>query len=157
MTSNGTIVPPDDFENPNNDFRTYQAHYYALVEFNGAGYYNLQLQSVTTGPCSYQITTSTRAVYDAGFVQSVQDDNIQRDIYEAWRVLKEPIQGTANYLGAKLSGTMQPAAPQVVTFYNGDDKQYAPMTLGIRYQCNAPYVSPMYTCMRTDFYKAKVG
>uniref|UniRef100_A0AC34GVD5 EGF-like domain-containing protein n=1 Tax=Panagrolaimus sp. ES5 TaxID=591445 RepID=A0AC34GVD5_9BILA len=152
---NGTVISPDEIVNPGGDFRYYTALFYGLSEFTGAGYYNLQLSSETIAPCSYQITTLTRAVYDTGFVQSVNDDFIQKDIYRPWRVLKEPIQNTANYLGAKLSGVLQPAKPEVVTFFNGDDKQYAPMTLGIRYQCNSPYVSPMYTCVRTDFYKAK--
>lgn len=129
---NGTVITPDDATNPGGDFRYYSAFYYGLSEFTGAGYFNLQLGSESIAPCSYQITTQTRAVYDTGFVQSVNDDNIQKDIYTPWRVLKEPIQNTANYLGAKLSGVLQPAKPEVVTFYNGDDKQYAPMTLGIR-------------------------
>jgi hypothetical protein len=155
-TPNGTItINPDESTTTGSDIRYYTAFYYGLVQSYGAGYFTLHLASETIAPCSYQITTTTRAVYDAGFVQSVNDDNIQKDVYTPWRVLKEPIQMTANYLGAKLSGVLQPAKPQVVTFYNGDDKQYAPMTLGIRYQCSAPYVSPMYTCVRTDFYKAK--
>jgi hypothetical protein len=153
MLPNGTVIGPDDLTDTGEGY--YTAFYYALAEYTGAGYYSLQLGSETIAPCSYQITTQTVAVYDTGFVQSVQDDNIQQDIYTPWRVLKEPIQQAANYLGAKLTGTLQPAKPQVVTFYNGDDKQYAPMTLGIRYQCSSPYVSPMYTCVRTDFYKAK--
>jgi hypothetical protein len=152
---NGTVIQPDETTNPGNDFRYFSAFFYGLSEFSGPGYYILQLSSETIAPCSYQITTTTQAVYDTGFVQSVNDDNIQKDIYQPWRVLKEPMQNTANYLGARLNGVIQPSAPQVVTFYNGDDKQYAPMTLGIRYQCNAPYVSSMYTCVRTDFYKAK--
>uniref|UniRef100_A0A914ZAG3 Irg-7 N-terminal galactose binding domain-containing protein n=1 Tax=Panagrolaimus superbus TaxID=310955 RepID=A0A914ZAG3_9BILA len=148
---NGTAIRPDEALNPGGDMRYYSLFFYGLSEFTGPGYYNLQLASESIAPCSYQITTQTNAVYDTGFVQSVNDDNIQKDIYRPWRVLKEPIQNTANYLGAKLSGVLQPAKPEVVTFLNGDDKQYAPMTLGIRYQCSAPYVSPM-KCLSTSLH-----
>uniref|UniRef100_A0A7E4VMC0 EGF-like domain-containing protein n=1 Tax=Panagrellus redivivus TaxID=6233 RepID=A0A7E4VMC0_PANRE len=151
----GNVVQPDDPNNDLNSFDYFQSSFLSIVNRTGTGYYQVQLSSMSTGPCSYQVTARTSAVIDAGFVSSVHDDNIKTETYTEWRLLQNPIQGKASFLGAKLSAPSQIAVPQTVTFYNSENQHYPPENLGIRYGCDAAYISPLYLCDRTDFYKVK--